>query len=846
LSTYHWVAFGPSGSVGGESLLGPTAIELVSLEASEVPGRGVLVSWRTGYEVDNLGFHVYREVNGERVRLTPSLVAGSALFAGAGTALTAGQSYSWWDASPVAGASYWLEEWDLSGERRWHGPVGVQPGEFGVQAQALSAPASGGSVQTSSPLLSGLGQAASGSVEHRVRRRLRQGVSTGDERLAVQWGLAARAAVKILVSEDGWYRVSRGELLAAGLDPAADPGSLQLFADGQQIPILVNGSGIGFYGEGLESNASGVRVYWLVAGPGSGERIPEAGGAGAWSQGPESFAAEVERADRTLYFPAFLNGEESNFFGAVVSETPVTQAVRVPHVDPASPGELVVRLAGATAGAHRVGVELNQVRLGTVVWEGMTLGELALPVGPGMVFEGDNAVTLTAEGGEGDISALASIAVRYAHTWQADGDALEFTLGGYQEVTIDGFRGSVIEVLDITDPWAVQALPAEVVKEGASYQVTVGVPESGERVLLAVGTGGIRHPVGVLPNRPTSWHASTEGADLVIIAHRSLLPAVEPLRALRESQGLKVAVVDVESVFDEFSFGARDPQAIKDFLACAKKYWSRPPRYLLLVGDASFDPRNYLGYGWADLVPTKLVDTTYMETASDDWFADFDGDGIADLGVGRLPVQIASEATTAINKIVAYDGSARFGRVLLLADANDEDNDFEGLSAQVKAAVPSRIWVSEVYRGQVGDAAARSELASQLNFGQTLINYLGHGSVAMWKANWLTTDDAYALRNYWYPFVVSMTCLNGFFHGPEQESLGEALVEGPGGAVAVWASSGLTESASQVLIDEALVRALFSGTTTLGDATRAAKAATTDMDVRRTWILLGDPSTKLR
>jgi hypothetical protein len=62
----------------------------------------------------------------------------------------------------------------------------------------------------------------------------------------------------------------------------------------------------------------------------------------------------------------------------------------------------------------------------------------------------------------------------------------------------------------------------------------------------------------------------------------------------------------------------------------------------------------------------------------------------------------------------------------------------------------------------------------------------------------------------------------------------------------VWASSGLTESEAQIPIDEALVRLLLTGTTTLGDATRAAKAATSDMDVRRSWILFGDPSTKLR
>jgi len=32
----------------------------------------------------------------------------------------------------------------------------------------------------------------------------------------------------------------------------------------------------------------------------------------------------------------------------------------------------------------------------------------------------------------------------------------------------------------------------------------------------------------------------------------------------------------------------------------------------------------------------------------------------------------------------------------------------------------------------------------------------------------------------------------------------------------------------------------------LGDATRQAKLATTDLDVRRTWILLGDPTMKIR
>jgi hypothetical protein len=92
-----------------------------------------------------------------------------------------------------------------------------------------------------------------------------------------------------------------------------DPSRLQLFADGLQVPILLNvrqqgvfasGDGIEFYGEGLDTPATAVRVYWLVVGSGEGLRIREAVGGGGGTPGPASFPYEVERADRTVYVPA--------------------------------------------------------------------------------------------------------------------------------------------------------------------------------------------------------------------------------------------------------------------------------------------------------------------------------------------------------------------------------------------------------------------------------------------------------------------------------------------------------------------------------------------------------------
>ena len=90
--------------------------------------RVVELHWRTSFEADHLGFHIYREEQGLRTRITPALIAGSALKGRAGTVLTAGQSYSWWDVLPLKSGSlrYWLEELDLKGRRTWHGPIDVK------------------------------------------------------------------------------------------------------------------------------------------------------------------------------------------------------------------------------------------------------------------------------------------------------------------------------------------------------------------------------------------------------------------------------------------------------------------------------------------------------------------------------------------------------------------------------------------------------------------------------------------------------------------------------------------------------------------------------------------------
>jgi len=109
--------------------MGPLLVSSVTLEsftAKQLPDGKTRLEWRTGYEIDNVGFRVYREQNGRRVRITSSLVPGTALIGIGRGASAGGRTYSWSDAAMPAGdgpAQYWLEDVDLHGKSTWHGPI---------------------------------------------------------------------------------------------------------------------------------------------------------------------------------------------------------------------------------------------------------------------------------------------------------------------------------------------------------------------------------------------------------------------------------------------------------------------------------------------------------------------------------------------------------------------------------------------------------------------------------------------------------------------------------------------------------------------------------------------------
>ena len=844
-------------STATSTIAAPTAVQLSSFRAFTRAGGGVLLDWRTREEIRNLGFNVYREDAQGRHRLNPSIIAGSALLIRGGRPQHAAKTYQWIDAEGTAQSTYWLEDVDLNGTRISHGPVHADAATQSAES-------------ASRPLLLTQLNRATAQVVPSSARMLSTPMPATPELTAgeTRASLEGLAAVKISVRSEGWYRVSRAQLVAAGLEPDANARDLQLFAEGVEQPLLILGrqsgplgpdDSIEFYGTGIDTPYSDARVYWLVRGSRPGKRIVATPPARAGLSEPQSFPFTVIRQDRTTYFATLLNGENAdNFFGAAVTSEPAEQDLTVAHSDAGSslPITLDVTLQGATdAQNHRVSVALNGASIGEMDFANQANVTNSFPVERSLLKDGTNTVTLTALDGDNDVSLVQSIALHYAHTYAADANWLKATAPAGETVHIAGFSNPQIHIFDITDPLAVTQLPGASGLEGTSYGITFALPGSAiqQRTLVAFSEDQISAPSALALHKPSALSEQRRGAEMVIITHPDFEPNLAPLVKLHESQGEAVELVTVDQVFDAFNFGERSPFAIRDFLQNAATHWSRKPQSVLLAGDASLDPRNYLGFGDFDFVPTRIIETAAFKTASDDWFSDFQQKGFATIPTGRIPVRTSADADVVVSKIVNYEKGIGAGtwnqQALIIADQNIDD-DFTTAANFASASLPSSLGVTQILANGLDPNVARQQILAALNNGALLVNYSGHGSVEQWSfADFLDDSSASALSNgNRLPVYLLMDCLNGFFHDVYSTSLAESLLlANDGGAVAVWASSGFTDEPPQAAMDQALLHILKDNPKiSLGRAVLEAKSGVTDQDVRRTWIFFGDPAMHLQ
>ena len=175
--------------------------------------------------------------------------------------------------------------------------------------------------------------------------------------------------------------------------------------------------------------------------------------------------------------------------------------------------------------------------MGEVDFHDQSAGVASFPVAPSLLHEGENQVELTAQAGDSDISLVDTIRLTYWHTYTADNDALQLSATGQQQLTVGGFTSAGIRLLDITNPDAVQEVNGFVQPQGSGFAVTLTVPGTGPRTLLALTPGQAKPVAGMTANEPSHWRQPGLGADLVIIGHRRLYQEYRAAEGLAAGPG---------------------------------------------------------------------------------------------------------------------------------------------------------------------------------------------------------------------------------------------------------------------------------------------------------------------
>jgi hypothetical protein len=528
------------------------------------------------------------------------------------------------------------------------------------------------------------------------------------------------------------------------------------------------------------------------------------------------------------------------------------------------PATLTVWLFGYTHPAgdpnHRVTASINGARVGEAMWTGRVgqMAQFTVPISD--LRAGANTVRLALPGIDGvAIEGVWVDALALRYPLAATSSASVYFTGEAQprRYALDGLPAGAL-IFDVTAPDRPVRLPA-------GFPLMDDRP--GPRAYFALWPDAV-HPLTA--GSPLAALAEPEGADYLALAPASLLPALAPLLAFHEAQGLRTFVAPTEALYDLYGDGRMHPAALRAFVAHAYTTWTPRPRYLLLVGDGTWDPLDHLGTGSPTLLPPYLVyaDPWMGEIPADNRFVAVDGDDLLpDLAVGRLPVNSSAELTAVIGKLISYMKTPAPGdwntRHLFVADDPDLAGDFPAEAEKVTALVPSTHTVTRLYctddpanaTACANLAEVRAGLLQGWNRGALVVNWVGHSAIQQWEHGRLfhTDDLSQLVGGARYPLVLSMSCFTGHFTHPDPNmtSMDEALLRLPGaGAIATFGNAGLGLGGSHTPLHRAFyVSGLGVNPVSPGVAANVAKVAIAGGQGRHLvdgFHFFGDPALPLQ
>ncbi|MES2734326.1 MAG: type IX secretion system sortase PorU [Bacteroidota bacterium] len=369
---------------------------------------------------------------------------------------------------------------------------------------------------------------------------------------------------------------------------------------------------------------------------------------------------------------------------------------------------------------------------------------------------------------------------------------------------------------------------------------------------------------------------------LLVITHPAFRKQAQRLADFRHSHdGLSVALVTTEEVFNEFSSGKQDVTAIRDLAKYLYDKDSTILQYVLLFGDATYDYKSRTS-SQAAFVPIYEARESlhpifsyssddyfgFLEKGEGEWIETNAGDHTLDIGVGRLPVKTVEESQTIVDKLIRYaNGQQIWGkwrnRISFVADDGDDNTHqlaADDLAQQLVNKYPG-LNVDKIYVDAFAQEITPSgQLAPQVqqainktvNDGSLIVNYTGHGGELGWaEEKILGLADIFSWKNEDnLPLFVTATCEFGRYDDPARSSGAELiLMAKKNGGIGLVTTTRPVFSNTNFYLNKAFYQAIFEPVAgqmpRLGDVLRKTKNNSLSGSVNRNFSLLGDPSMRI-
>lgn len=372
--------------------------------------------------------------------------------------------------------------------------------------------------------------------------------------------------------------------------------------------------------------------------------------------------------------------------------------------------------------------------------------------------------------------------------------------------------------------------------------------------------------------------------DYLIIANPKFYAQASDLKNYYEqTTNLHVTLVKPEQIYNEFSSGAIDVSALRDFVRMFYKRsetLGKLPRYLLLFGNGSYDNAGRVaGDRNSNYILTYQSENSVSPTSSfvsDDFFGlldDNEGDytGLLDIGIGRFPVETTEQANLLVNKTKHYSSKASFGiwqnNVTFVADDGDDNNGNihlkhgEGLSDKVRQTHPEYN-ITKLYIGAynqentVGGSTAagiNQGVEDAMNKGTLIFNYNGHGNestLAHEKVIDIGIIRAWKNKDKLTLFMTA-TCEFSRFDDWEIVTAGEEILLNPdGGGVALFSTTRLVYALPNYTLNNKFYDFIFEKDANneqyrLGEVMQHTKNTSGSGINKLNFTLLGDPALQI-